>query len=107
MAIVGEHGDYFTLYHYGGGYSTGPTETIDHYVIPGFFSVHVGLSLVQATDSGPMGAAIGIMQFGGTDFGPDPVHWAPMAYGNVGRWTLAVQVTKGNMTAWEFFQTWA
>jgi hypothetical protein len=107
MPVVAENGFFFKLSHYGGGYTSGPTETIDHNIIPASVSVHVGLSRIQATNLGPLGAAVGIMQFGREDFGPNPADWSTMAYGKVGHWTTAGQVAKGEMTAWEFFQVWA
>ena len=107
MAVVGERGFWWKWYHHGGGYSSGPTETIEHNVIPGDFSVHVGISRVQPTTRGPFGAVIGIMQFGPQDFGANPEDWPPVAYGTVGSWTIASQVTKGDMTVWEFFQIWS
>jgi hypothetical protein len=106
MPVVAERGFFFNFFHHGSGYATGPIETIDHNVIPGDFSIHVGLSRVQATVSGPVGAAIGIMRFGNEDFGPDPANWKPMGYGRTGFWTVATQITKGDMTAWEFVQVW-
>ncbi|SRR5713101_1304166 len=107
MPVVAEQGFFFNLSDYRGGYWSGPTVTIDHHVIPGSFSVHVGLSRVQATVYGPLGAAVGIMKFGNEDFGPNPGDWRTAAYGNVGTWTTAGQVAKGEMSAWEFFQVWA
>ena len=107
MPVVSEYGFFFKLRHHGSGYTSGPTETIEHRIIPKFVSVHVGLSMVQATNLGPLGAAVGIMQFGNEDFGPNPADWAPIAYGNVGGWTTAGQVAKGEMTGWEFYQGWA
>jgi hypothetical protein len=95
MGVIGEQ-----------GFMVGPIETIDHNVLPGFFSVHVGLSRVQATRSGPFGAAVGIMKFGNEDFGSDPANWPAVSYGRVGSWTVAAQVIKGEMSAWEFFQAW-
>jgi hypothetical protein len=106
MPVVAEHGFFFNLSHRGSGYSSGPTVTIDHNVIPGFFSVHVGLSRVQATVNGPFGAAVGIMKFGNEDLGPDSANWQTARYGTVESWTVAAQVTKGDMSAWEFFQVW-
>src|SRR6185503_4796961 len=84
MPVVAESGFFFNLSHRGTGYSTGPTVTIDHNVAPGGFSVHVGLSRVQATTGGPLGAAVGIMKFGDEDFGLDPASWRTAAYGRVG-----------------------
>jgi hypothetical protein len=107
MPVVSEKGFFFKLSHRGTGYATGPTVTIDHLVIPGSFSVHVGLSRVQATTDGPLGAAVGIMIFGNEDFGPNPGDWETARYGVVGNWTTAGQVTKGDMSAWEFVQVWA
>jgi hypothetical protein len=107
MPVVSENGFFFKKSHRGTGYATGPAETIDHLVAPGFFSIHVGLSRVQATTDGPLGAAVGIMIFGGEDFGPDPANWETARYGKVGAWTTAAQVTKGDLTAWEFVQVWA
>ena len=108
MPVVGEKAFVFTASHRGSGYSTGTTWTRDHMVIPvrgaGFFSIHTGLSHVQATTDGPFGASIGVMRFGNTDFGPDPANWPPLISGNVGFWTIAWQVNKGDMTGWEFFQ---
>ena len=106
MGVIAEQGFEFKLSHRGSGYSVGPIETIDHNVVPGFFSVHVGLSRVQATTSGPLGAAVGIMKFGNEDFGSDPANWRTAAYGRVGSWTVAAQVIKGDLSAWEFFQVW-
>ena len=107
MPVVAEKGFAFNLSHSGGGYSVGPTFTIEHSVIPGFFSVHVGLSRIQATVSGPLGAAVGIMKFGNEDFGPNSANWRTASYGTVATWTVAGQVIKGEMSAWEFFQVWA
>lgn len=106
MPVVAEQGFEFRLFHHGSGYSVGPVETIHHDVVPGFFSVHVGLSRVQATTQGPFGAAVGIMLFGNNDFGSDPANWPNTQYGRVGSWTLAAQVIKGEMSAWGFFQVW-
>ena len=107
MPVVAENGFFFNLSHPGTGYSTGPIETIDHHIIPGDLSIHVGLSRVQASTRGPLGAAVGIMIFGNEDFGPDPGNWRTAMYGRVGSWTTAGQVNKGDMSAWEFFQVWA
>src|SRR6266403_1911990 len=99
MPVVAENGFFFHLSHRGTGYSTGATETIEHNIaatgISGI-SVHVGISRVQATTGGPLGAAVGVMIFGGEDFGPDPANWRTAAYGNPGTWTVAGQVTKGD-----------
>jgi hypothetical protein len=100
MPVVAEKGFHFVLSHRGTGYATGPILTVDHNVIPGSFSVHVGLARVQATTGGPLGAAIGIMKFGNEDLGPDSANWGTSKYGNVGSW-------EGDMSAWEFFQVWA
>src|SRR2546428_13916478 len=107
MPVVAEHGFFFKRSHRGTGYATGPTETIEHHVIPGSFSIHVGLSRVQATTDGPLGAAVGIMKFGNEDFGPDPANWETAKYGTVGNWMTAAQVTKGDLSAWEVVQVWA
>ena len=61
MPVVAEHGFFFKRSHRGTGYATGPTETIEHHVIPGSFSIHVGLSRVQATTDGPLGAAVPVL----------------------------------------------
>ena len=106
MKVIGEQGFFFKASHRGTGYATGPMSTIEHNVVPGFFAVHVGLSLVQATTGGPLGAAVGIMKFGNEDFGLDPVNWAVLKFGTVGSWTTAAQVTKGDLSAWEFVQAW-
>ena len=53
------------------------------------------------------GAAVGIMKFGNEDFGPDPANWETAKYGTVGNWMTAAQVTKGDLSAWEFVQVWA
>lgn len=106
MPVVAERGFHFRLSHRGKGYATGPLLTVDHNVLAGFVSVHVGLAQVQATTGGPLGAAIGIMKFGNEDLGLDPANWGTSKYGNVSSWTIAMQVTKGDMSAWEFFQAW-
>jgi hypothetical protein len=107
MPVVAEQGFFYKWSHRGTGYATGPTHTVEHNVLPGWLSIHVGLSRIQATTGGPLGAAVGIMQFGDKDFGPDPANWETAQYGTVGSWTIAAQVTKGDMSAWEFFQVWA
>ena len=107
MPPVAEQGFFFHLSHYGSGYTTGPTETIEHNVVPGFMAVHVGLCRVQASNRGPLGAAVGVMVFGNQDFGPNPEDWRPAAYGVTGHWITAGQVAKGELTGWEFFQVWA
>jgi hypothetical protein len=108
MSIVAEQTFFFRLSHRGTGYATGPIMTIDHMVIPvrspGFISVHVGLSRVQATSDGPLGAAAGVMRFGNREFGLGATFWRPVISGNAGSWTTAFQVSKGDMTAWESFQ---
>ena len=106
MPVIAEQGISFKWVHHGTGYATGPIQTHEHHVIPGNFSIHVGLSRVQATTGGPLGAAVGIMTFGDQDFGPDPANWPPTVYGTAESWTLAMQVTKGEMSVWEFFQIW-
>jgi hypothetical protein len=93
-------------WHRGSGYSTGPTETRVHNIIPAFVTLHTGLSQVQATTSGPLGAATGIMRFGDRDFGPDPANWPAIMSGRVGSFTVATQVTKGDMTVWRYFHIW-
>ena len=107
MPIVQEKGFFFKLSHRGTGYATGPTETIEHNVRPGSFSILVGLSRVQATTGGPLGAAVGIMTFGNKDFGPNPGDWETAQFGVVGSWTTAAQVSKGDLSAWELLQVWA
>jgi hypothetical protein len=106
MPVVSETGFTMNLSHRGTGFATGPTRTFVHNVIPGFFSIHTGLSLIQATTGGPLGAAVGIMKFGAQDFGPNPNQWRNTVYGTVGTWTFAGQVTKGDLSGWEFIQVW-
>jgi hypothetical protein len=94
-------------FHFGTGYSTGPVNTADFNIIPGFISVHTSISALQATTGGPLGAAIGIMKFGGTDFGPNPADWQGHAAGTVGSFTTATQVTKGEMNVSTHFHVWS
>ena len=106
MTIVGITAFSERWFHRGSGYSTGPVETREHNIIPAFITAHVGLSQVQATTDGPLGAATGIMLFGDTDFGTDPANWPAIMFGVVGSFTVATQVTKGDMTVWRFFHVW-
>ena len=106
MPVADEFGVKYTLWHHGGGYSTGPVLTHDHYVVPGWISVHVGLTRVQATQDGPLGAAIGIAEFGNNKFGPNSVDWETAQYGRTSYWMIAMQVTKGDMSGFEFAQFW-
>lgn len=108
--IVNESGFNYRWFHHGSGYATGPVFSVDHMVVPsrsGGLSVHTGLSRIQATNEGPLGAAIGIMKFGTLDFGTDPTFWPAQMLGNIGFWTTAFQVTKGEMTVWELVQVYA
>jgi hypothetical protein len=108
MPVIAESGFFFKMSHRGKDFETGPTFTIDHNVaVTGSLSIHVGLSLVQATTGGPLSAAVGIMKFGDEDLGPDPFNWATARYGRIGSWTTAAHVTKGDLLAWEFVQVWA
>jgi hypothetical protein len=93
-------------FHHGSGYSTGPTHTTDHDIAGANISLHTVLSQVQATTDGPLGAAIGIMSFGDADFGADPAGWPPFWFGFAGTFTVAMQVTKGDMTVCHFFHVW-
>lgn len=106
MPVVAEQGFFFHFGNNDDGYSAGTTETVEHHTIPGFISVHVGLSRIQAHTNGPVGAAVGIMQFGDQYFGNDPANWQTAAYGNVGMWTTAGWVVRGDFSGWEFFQVW-
>jgi len=106
MAIVGVFAFPERWFHHGTGYSTGPTNTTDHEISPATISLHTVLSQVQATNDGPLGAAIGVMSFGDADFGADPAGWPPFAFGLVGRFTVASQVTKGEMTVCHYFHVW-
>jgi hypothetical protein len=106
MAIVSVFAFSDTWSHRGSGYSTGPTHTADHEIIGANISLHTVLSRVQATTDGPLGAAIGIMSFGDADFGTDPAGWPPFQFGFVGTFTVAMQVTKGDMTVCHFFHVW-
>src|SRR5690349_8165638 len=110
MTVINESTFNYRFYHHGSGYSTGPVMSTDHMVVPsrtGGISVHTAISRVQATNEGPFGAAIGLMKFGTVDFGINPADWRPQMSGNVGFWTTAFQVTKGEMTVWEFIQIYA
>jgi hypothetical protein len=106
MPVVAERGFFFQVSNREGGYAIGTTLTIDHEIVPAFVSVHVGLSRVQATTLGPVGAAVGVMNFNGQDFGPDPGTWQTAAYGRATVWTTAAQAIRGDIAAWEFFQVW-
>ena len=106
MPVVDEFGVRYTRSHRGSGFATGPAVTNDHYVVPGYVSVHVGLARVQATVDGPIHAAIGIKEFGNNKFGPDADKWETAQYGRTSYWMVAMQVTKGDMTAFEFAQFW-
>lgn len=106
MPVVSEKGFTMNLSHRGTGYATGPTRTFEHNVVPGGLSIHCGLSLIQATTSGPLAAAVGIMKFGNEDYGPNPGQWRNTVYGNAGHWVFAGQVTKGDLSGWEFIQIW-
>lgn len=92
--------------HRGTGYSTGPIETFEHNFITAFVTAHVGISQVQATTQGPVGAAVGIKNFGPTDFGGDPANWPAVMFGTVSSFTVGSQVTKGDMTVWRYFHVW-
>jgi hypothetical protein len=98
-----ENGFFFNLSHRGTGYTIGYAQTIEHHVIPGQLAIHVGLSRVQATQDGPVGAAVGIMVLGAQDFGPDPANWQTAAFGTISFWITAGWVNKGDMSGWEFF----
>jgi hypothetical protein len=106
MTIVSVYAFSYRWSHRGSGYSTGPTHTIDHLIAPATISLHAGLSQVQATTDGPLGASIGIMSFGEADYGPDPGGWPPFQMGLVGSFTVGMQVTKGDMTVCYFFHVW-
>jgi hypothetical protein len=107
MPVVSEKGFNISLHHHGTGYATGPTRTIEHNVVPGGLSIHTGLSLIQASTDGPLGAAVGIMKFGTKDYGPNPKDWQNTVYGTSGHWIFAGQVTKGDLIGWELIQVWA
>ena len=107
MPIVAEQRFEVTLFHRGGGSSVGPIETFEHRVVPGVISIHVGLSRVQATNQGPFGAAIGIMEFGRENFGTDPGRWPATQHGRVAWWVIAAQVIKGDMRGCAIIHAWA
>jgi hypothetical protein len=106
MPVVAENGFFFQVSDREEGYAIGTTLTIDHEIATAFVSVHVGLSRVQGTTLGPLGAAVGVINFNGQDFGPDPAGWQTAAYGRAGVWTSAAQAIRGDISAWEFFQVW-
>ena len=106
MPVADEFGGKYTLWHRGGGSTVGPVLTNDHYVVPGWISVHVGLTRIQATQDGPVGAAIGIVEFANKTFGPNPENWETAQYGRTSYWMVAMQVIKGDMSAFEFAQFW-
>jgi hypothetical protein len=92
--------------HHGTGYSSGPVRTFTFNIVPGTISVHTAISAIQATTGGPLGAATGIIAFGGTTFGPNPADWPAQAAGRVGTFTTATQVTKGEMNVSTHFHVW-
>jgi hypothetical protein len=85
-------------FHHGEDFATGPVNTTEFNLIPAVVSVHTALSAVQATEAGPLGAAVGIMEFGTKNFGPFPFDWQPQAFGKTGFFVTATQVTKGEMS---------
>jgi hypothetical protein len=109
MPVVAEHGIRCQASDHTDGYSSGATFSVDHEVLPGFFSVHVGLARVQGFEDETVSATIGIVSFGSTtplDSVGDPATWETAAYGTVSTWTIAWQAIHGDMTGWEFFQAW-
>ena len=93
-------------FHHGEDFSTGPTHTTEFNLIPAFVSVHTALSAVQASEDGPLGAAIGIMEFGTKNFGSLPADWQPQMAGRTGFFSVATQVTKGEMSVATHFHVW-
>lgn len=110
---VAESGHSFWWFHHSdAAYTGGFTQSVDFNLIAGDLSVHTGLSRIQATRSGPLGAAVGIVEFDPIDGPPvtfnlnDAESWIPQLYARTGSFTVGFFVARGNMTCWVFFQVW-
>lgn len=102
---ISEQGFEANISHHGTGYTGGFTVTHDHFVATTFLVIHTGMSQLQATTGGPVGAAIGIVGIGSTDLN-NPSTWLTAFYGRISQFTVAAWVNKGDLRAWWFFQVW-
>jgi hypothetical protein len=110
---VREFGRSFRWFHRSrAAYTGGLTRSVDFILLPGELSVHTGLSAVQATTSGPLAAAVGLVEVqrvGGPTVSAnlqDPASWMPQAWGRLAGFTVGFHVARGDMSCWVFFQAW-
>ncbi len=109
MPVDSEAGFQWSMADFRTGWNvSGSTYTEDHYILPGFLSIHTGLSRVAAAE-----AAIGIVEYVTADDRRRTVtynseaDWTTTVYGRLGFYTIGVHVLAGQVKGWWYVQVWS
>ena len=105
--IVGEVGYVYVLNDTQSGYTSGASYSHTVFLLKGpnqSFSVHCGLSAVQARRDEPCGAFVGVSP--GSTAIPRPEDWKQTLYQAPARLTFSAIAYHGFVKAWSIVQIW-